>query len=112
MRWKNAVVLIAATLSMGITGCGSRPDMPVKVITRESLVGEGLVAQFHNELPNRIVVYLVLENKEVGDKKEGWLSLEPNGITEIGWLEGWRFLPGETITISHENYKTRHYRIP
>ena len=114
MRLISAVHVFVAAASLGITtGCGdiSKPDMPVKVITRESLAGEGLVAQFHNELPNRIVVYVVLENTEVGDKREGNLSLEPNGMTEIGWLEGWKFLPGETITISHDNYKTRRYRI-
>lgn len=96
----------------GMFGCGvGKPELPVKVIIRESLAGEGMVAQFHSEFPQKIVVYVVLESKEYGAKRESNLALDPNGMTEIGWLQDWKFLPGDTITISHSDYKTSRYKV-
>ena len=99
---------------LALAGCRDRekPNMPVKVIVRESIVGEGLVAQFHNETPHRLVVDVILQDKNDGNKKSGALVLQANAVTEIGWMEGWKFMSGDTIKISHDDYKTVTYRIP
>lgn len=102
----SALALVAAIL---LGGCGN--PVPVKVVTRESFVGEGLVAQLHNEAPNRLVVNVVLENEALGHRKEGHVALAPNSVYEIGWVEGWRFERGETITISHSDYRSMTYTI-
>jgi len=97
-----------------LSGCRDteKPNMPVRVIVRESIVGEGLVAQFHNETSHRLVVDVILEDKNQNNKRSGALALEPNAVTEIGWIEGWKFTSGDTIKISHSNYKTIKYQIP
>jgi hypothetical protein len=96
-----------------VSGCkdSGKPNMPVKVITRQSIVGEGVVAQFHNETAHQLVVHVVLEDSNQSNKKSGELVLQPNGMTEIGWVEGWKFTAGDTIKISHPDYKTITYRI-
>ena len=84
------------------------------VTLRDSLVGEGRVAVFSNQTPNRLTIRVVLNNAAVNDRKEGNLDLDPNGTAEIGWLEGWTFVSGETITItiSHRDYRSQTYHVP
>ncbi|HEX6985480.1 MAG TPA: hypothetical protein VF170_08890 [Planctomycetaceae bacterium] len=96
-----------------MAGCDvARPPVPVAVTLRDSLVGEGQVAVFSNQTPNRLTVRVVLENAAANDRKEGNLDLDPNGTAEIGWMEGWKFVSGETITISHPGYRSQTFRVP
>ena len=90
-----------------VTSCSqmSKPDLPVRILQRESLVKEGLVAQFHNESGRRLVVDVVLEDKGNQNRKAGALVLEANGMAELGWAEGWKFDKGDKITISHKDYR-------
>lgn len=96
-----------------LSGCAKdKPNMPVKVVSRDSLMGESLVAQFHNESPNKIVIHIVLEDKNKANKHSGQLVLEGNSMKEIGWVEGWKFESGDTIKITHSDYKPIKYYIP
>lgn len=106
----------ARTLSLllvVIAGCDdiTKPALPVVVGVRESLVGVGLVAQFYNQTNTQLTVNVVFENKKKNQRKEGIINIPANSMVEIGWLEGWYFEPGETITISHPNYKTKTWII-
>lgn len=83
-----------------------KPPVPVVISMRDSLVGEGRVAIFSNQTPNRLTVSVTVENKQLNQRKSVNIDLEPNGNFEFGWLEGWKFLPGETITVSHPNYSS------
>jgi len=105
--------LISLVFIIISSGCArDKPNMPVKVVTRDSLVGEGLVAQFHNELPNKLVVKIILEDKNQGNKRSGNLILQGNSMREIGWAEGWKFESGDPIKITHSGYKSIKYYIP
>ena len=104
--------IVLAVLPVAMLGCGLREPVPVVVTLRDSLVGEGRVAVFSNQTPNRLTVSLVLENRAKHDRKTGNLDLEPNGTAEIGWLEGWTFESGETIEISHPNYRSKALHVP
>ena len=108
-----AVVLVSVVLLLA-DGCGdvSKPEVPVIVTYRESLLGQGLVLQLNNQTNTQLTVTLVVNNEEKNYRKEGAINIPPNGQVEIGWLEGWRFESGETVTISHPNFKSRTWRIP
>lgn len=102
-----------------IAGCDAgggvpfvKPRVPVVVTTRDSLVGEGKVAIFSNQTQNRLTILVLFENKKLNERKEGNIDLDPNGKNEIGWLEGWVFVAGETITVSHPNYSSFSVTIP
>jgi hypothetical protein len=81
------------------------PRVPVHVAIRKSLLG-GYVAQFTNESDRSLVVYMVFENANTKSKQEGNLKIDAGKTEEVGWLNGWIFERGETVTISHEGYKT------
>lgn len=114
------LALIAMVVACGGGGGGSggggipffKPSVPVVVSYRESLVGNGKVAIFSNQTANRLTITVKFENKKLKEEKTGTIDLDPNGKTEIGWLEGWRFLSGETITISHPDYSSKTVTIP
>jgi len=103
-------------LAIAISGSGcdiiAKPAVPVVVTYRESLVGNGKVAIFSNQTSNRLTITVTYRNKQLNQTKTEALDLDPNGKMEIGWLEGWRFLPGETITVSHPNYRSNTVTIP
>jgi|688.fasta_scaffold151478_2 hypothetical protein len=83
-----------------------KTPVPVVITLRDSLFGEGMVAIFSNQTPNNLRITVTLENKEKQQTKSGYLDIEPNGKREIGWVEGWKFLNGETITVSHPEYSS------
>lgn len=106
------ITIITLVFIIVFSGCTKdKPNMPVKVMARDSLVGEGLVAQFHNESSNKLVVYILLEDKNKSNKHSGNLVLQPNSMQEIGWVEGWKFESGDTIKITHSDYKSIKYYI-
>jgi hypothetical protein len=88
-----------------------KPPVPVVISMRDSAVGEGRVAIFSNQTPNRLTVSVTVENKQFNQRKSVNIDLEPNGNFEFGWLEGWKFVPGETITVSHPNYSSFTERV-
>lgn len=81
-----------------------KPPVPVVISHRDSLVGNGKVAIFSNQTANRLTLTVTFKNSKLNQEKTGTIDLEPNGKTEIGWLEGWKFVSGETITVSHPSY--------
>jgi hypothetical protein len=89
-----------------------KPTVPVVVTYRDSAWGQGKVAIFSNQTSNRLTIGVRFENKKSNQQKSGSIDLEPNGKTEIGWLEGWMFEPGETIEITHPDYTSVVLTIP
>jgi hypothetical protein len=113
--------LVAAFFALLIltSGCEesnySRPDLPelpVNVLYRESLVGEGYVARFQNLSEKYMQVRVRLSNPTLRTVKNSYVDLRPNEITELGWLEGWKFVSGETIEMFHEGFRSQKWRIP
>jgi hypothetical protein len=93
--------------------CGAgKSKVPVVVSYRDSLLSDGLVAIFINQTSNRLTISYKFENKALGEVKEGAIDIKPNAKVEIGWLEGWNFVSGDTITVSHHNYRSFTTRIP
>ncbi|HBC89249.1 MAG TPA: hypothetical protein DCZ94_20100 [Lentisphaeria bacterium] len=113
-RFRSMVGLMVAVVSLILSGCGelNKPPMPVKVTYRSSAVGEGYVAQFQNQTSKYLAVRVVFKNRTLNQTKEGSIDLPPNGSTEIGWMEGWKFVSGESIDLYHEDYSSASYRIP
>lgn len=113
MNTHRLAVVLSSGLLVLVAGCGdiTKPDMPLVVTKRQSLVGRGLVVQFNNQTNRRLTVTVVFENKEKNQRWDGAINIPPNGQVEVGWLEGWMFEPGETVTVSHPNYKSMTVQI-
>jgi hypothetical protein len=97
-----------------LTGCGQilKPNLPIAVVYRLSLVGKGYVAVFHNTSNKYLTIIVEFEDVTLGDKKTETIDLPPFGEKEIGWKEGWKFASGDTIIIRHADYKIGEYKIP
>lgn len=114
-------VVVCLTLMLtgcGLCGCGAdgprqflKPTVPVVVSFRGSAWGVGKVAIFSNQSPNRLTISVKFENNKLNQQKTGNIDLDPNGRTEIGWLEGWKFESGETIEISHPDFSSQTVRL-
>lgn len=107
----RAAPLLALLIALGLAGC-SKPDMPVSITWREAKLDSSLVAQFRNNSNRHLAVMTRFENKTLNQTKEGYLELPPMETIEIGWMEGWKFMSGEYLTLAHEDYKTLSVRMP
>jgi hypothetical protein len=90
----------------------SIPLIPVEFTTRPSAVGEGLVGQFRNNSDRYLTVKVALANGTTGGHEDRVLDLNPHAMVEVGWMEGWKFMSSETVTLSHQDYRSLCYRVP
>jgi len=105
----SVLVCIGACDSNG-TLAPLRQSVPVVVSYRGSILGGSAVAILSNQTSNRLTVSVVVKDKAGRDRMVS-VDLDPNGRSELGWLEGFAFAGGETITISHPNYSPKTARM-
>lgn len=131
----NIKLCIMFLVMMALTGCSkgcsggseadpskveaTKPAMPISVSFRRPLLdqidgasSDGLVAIFTNQTGRDLGVRIILKNKMFAQQKSYMIILPPHRSKELGWLEGWKFLSGEYITIEHEDYGNLQTRVP
>ncbi len=89
-----------------------KPNLPLSLKYRESMLSKGYVAQFHNESDKHLKVKVTITSETTGEAKEGVLEIAPKSFKEIGWTEGWQFASGESVTVFNTAYKKAEYLIP
>src|SRR5205807_1558785 len=90
----------------------SLPPMPVEVAYRESLLGRGRVFVIKSTSDRQLSVIATLTNPTTKQERRYRVDLSPRGTREIGWGEGWVASSGDTVTLSHNDYKSYTARIP
>ena len=89
-----------------------KPALPISVSYRKSLLGKGYVAIVENKSKDQLQLDFDLRSSAQNDpKKQAVISIEAAKKIEIGWLEGWKFELGDTISVSHKDYQTGIYKI-
>ncbi len=88
------------------------PDMPVLVQYRQALMGSGLVASFRNTSPRDLAILATFTNPTLHQSKTFRLDLAPGQTKEVGHLEGWTFSSGDTIKLTHNDYKALEVKLP
>ena len=76
------------------------PVLPVEVKQRNALLAGGKVACFKNTGQKTLSVLVKFENSSFGERKIYKLVLSPGEKEEIGGFEGWRVIPGETVSLN------------
>jgi len=93
-------------------GCVRKQKLPVTVEFRQSLLGEGVVAVVKNDTSTQMKVLITGSNRTTKQRKTWAVLLRPHGCKEIGWVQGWAFVQGETIIIEHEGYSPKQIVVP
>lgn len=89
-----------------------KPNMPIQVTYRASLLGEGYVGVFTNQSSRLLAVMVTAQNPSFGRQQNFRLDVPPNQSREIGHLEGWTFVSGDLITVTHAEYASITTKIP
>jgi hypothetical protein len=89
-----------------------KPNLPIEVSFRSSIGGGSLVAQYKNTSSSHLTVLVALRNPTVGHEMTVTLSLGPNRVAEHGWVQGWSYMSGETISVTHADYEAMEVRVP
>ena len=90
----------------------TKDPIPVQVTLRGALLGDGQVARFISESPNKIVLAATFRRRASAEVSRRPIEIEANGEVEIGWAEGWAFMSGDEITLEHESFATKQLRVP
>ncbi len=86
--------------------------LPAVVSFRSSMLGMGLVAMIDNTSDRYLPVLLGVRNPGQSTAKRFKLNLEPQSRTEFGHFEGWRFAPGDELTLSSDEFGTLRVTVP
>lgn len=106
------LALLALWLS-ALAACSPfSPEIPLVITYRRSLLNEGYVVQLNNQSRRDLVVTIKLKSKDGRHKSETVAKLSAELTTEIGWLEGWRFDPGDSIRVIHPDFKDKTFEVP
>lgn len=82
------------------------PVVPIKVGARKGF-GEGYVLNFVNDGERYLKFNVTMRRTTLNQQKTCSLRLEPGNSTELGWAEGFTFVPGDTVIIEHPEYSPR-----
>jgi hypothetical protein len=89
-----------------------RPALPVEVGFRKSLVGQGMVAEFTNRADKPLALTVTI-NSASGEKKDGkTIELKTGEKAEVGWVQGWKFVKGDRITVKNPDYRDLEGTVP
>lgn len=113
-RWRRVMLIIAGICLFSLPACSlfGKPEMPVGISYRASVVGQGYVLQFHNTSTRLLRVAVSIKDSATGQSREMPLEIPGGKMSEIGWLEGWKFVSGDQVIVRHEEYAEKLYLIP
>lgn len=89
----------------------SQPEVPVRISFRKALISSGNVASFNNTSGQTIAVTINV-NRASGQSHSFDVILDPGMTKEIGEREGWAFIPGDTITVTQAEHKSKTFQAP
>ena len=87
----------------------NQAEIQVSVTFRKALLSGGKVGRVTN-LSNQIIAMTAsVERPSSGKKNTFEMTLDPGQSREIGEREGWAFVPGDTITVSQPDHKSKTF---
>jgi len=90
----------------------ARKNMPVSVLFRAAPSGNGLITFFKNNAPAPVEIGVILSNPITNRRREVNLNIAANGLQSIGEAEGWVFVPGHHVQVTHAQFGTVDYVVP
>lgn len=90
----------------------NQPEIPIRVSFRKAWLASGNVAGFHNLSAQTVAVVANVERPLSGQGRAFTLAIDPGVTKEIGEVEGWAFVPGDSITLTQPEHKSLLVRAP
>jgi len=89
-----------------------KPEMPITVKYRPSILGKGYVVLIQNHADKDLTFRIKIRSTSRNlTNKNKYVNIKSQDDISIGWLEGWDFQLGDKILISHEKYRADLYII-
>lgn len=85
----------------------NQPELTVSLSFRPAMMGNGLVATIRNTSGETIAITADIKRPSSHQSKNFDLVLNGNTIKEIGHMEGWAFVDGDTLTLQQPNHKSK-----
>lgn len=82
----------------------SKPRLPVGGMTRDSISGRTKVLQLTSEADRAYIIDVKVKRPATGITKTFSYKSEPGKTEEIGWAEGWGFVDGDEVVLSHPEF--------
>ena len=93
--------------SGGVQQGSTLTDLPVTVTRRASAVGRGFVGVVQNNGGNYLRLSATYKNVTSGQTTTVDVEVAQNAAVDLGWLEKCPLATGDTLTLSHPNFKAR-----
>lgn len=90
----------------------NQPEVPVQVGFRKALVHAGNVLLLRTTAGSAIAVLAEIERPGTSTSRSYQITLDPGRVRELGEREGWAFVSGDTIRISHPEHKSLKFIAP
>ena len=103
----EAPVNTITSTSLRIPVSPELPDLPVSVNRRASAVGRGFVGVVQNNGSNYLRLSATYKNVTSGKTTTVDVEVAQNAAVELGWLEKCPIATGDTLTLSHPNFKAK-----
>ena len=98
--------------SDGQSAAGSKPQIPLVVSFRPSLLGKGIVAVIENSSERYLTVVLTARNPTLSTARRFTLELGPGASKDFGHLEGWQFASGDELSLLHDDFRGLKLNVP
>jgi hypothetical protein len=89
----------------------AKPDLPVKVWVRKSLVGRALVAQLHNFGTQELVLAVTSPASAAGQPNVWHTIIAANATQVIGQDPGWSLVPGDELALEADGFRPMAFTV-
>ena len=83
----------------------SRRALPVQLSFHDASLRSGKVAVLHNLAAADLEVVLEVRSPASGEHLRRSLVINAHGLLEIGAAQGWRFAPGQIVTLENDRFR-------
>ncbi len=82
----------------------SKPRLPIGLMTRTAITGRSKVMELTSEADRPYIIGVSVKRPATGATKTFAYKSEPGKTEEFGWAEGWGFVDGDEVVLSHSEF--------
>jgi len=83
----------------------ARRDLPIQLSFHDAGLRSGKVAVLHNLADADLEIVLEVRSPASGEHVKRPLVIGAHGMLQIGAAQGWRFAPGQIVTLDNDKYQ-------